>query len=217
MTFRVETEYPIAFDSPDHLYPWGTKRDNHTNENFVREILARFLIEGKIHVMDLGCSGGGLIKSWLDHTEYAIGLEGSDYSAKNARAEWPELHNKNLFTCDVSRPYQVMYDDKPYKANIITAWELIEHIEPSRVDEFFKMVDKHLVVEGVFVGSGSAEHDAPEGHELHLSPHDKTFWDEKATQLGYEVISYPFGQIVREGSFRFCYKKNDLSKLRPLF
>ncbi len=27
MTFRVETEYPIAIDSPDHLYPWGTKNE----------------------------------------------------------------------------------------------------------------------------------------------------------------------------------------------
>ena len=38
MTFRVETEYPIAFDSPDHLYPWGTKRDNHTSESFIHEV-----------------------------------------------------------------------------------------------------------------------------------------------------------------------------------
>ena len=143
MDFKVETEFPIAFDSPDHLYPWGTKHDNHTNENFVQEIISRFVSKSKVKVIDLGCSGGGLIRSWLSHTENAIGLEGSDYSVKAGRAEWPALYNKNLFTCDVSRPYQIMQDGEPFKANIITAWELIEHIEPTRVDEFLKMIDRH--------------------------------------------------------------------------
>ena len=217
MTFRVETEYPIAIDSPDHLYPWGTKNDNSTNENFVQEIISRFLSNNKLRVIDLGCSGGALIKSWLNHTEYAVGLEGSDYSAKNARAEWPELHNKNLFTCDVSRPYQIMYDDKPYRANIITAWELIEHIDPSRVDDFFSMVDKHLVEDGIFVGSGTNTSDAPEGHELHISRHEKPFWDEKAKGLYYKDVPYPFGHFVRDGSYLFCYKKTNPNKLEVLF
>jgi predicted TPR repeat methyltransferase len=217
MTFRVETEFPIAFDSPDHLYPWGTKRDNNTNEGFIRDIISRFLSDNKVRVIDLGCSGGGLIKNWLDYTEYAIGLEGSDYSVKHERAEWPELHNKNLFTCDVTRPYQIMYDDKPYKANIITAWELIEHIEPTRVDDFFKMIDNHLEVDGIFVGSGTDSSDCPEGQELHLSPYEKSFWDHHAAKFYYQDIPYPFAHSVRTGSYLFCYKKTDPNKLQALF
>ncbi|MBT7349980.1 hypothetical protein HN803_04250 [candidate division WWE3 bacterium] len=217
MTFRVETEYPIAFDSPDHLYPWGTRRDNTTNETFVQDLISRFLSESKIHVIDLGCSGGGLINNWLDHTDYAIGLEGSDYSAIHHRAEWPALYNKNLFTCDVSRPYQIMYDDKPYKANVITAWELIEHIEPTRIDQFFKMIDNHLSIDGIFVGSGSTDSDKPDGVELHLSRHEKPFWDEHAEKLNFKNIPYPFATSVRDSSFLFCYKKTDPSKLQALF
>jgi len=110
-----------------------------------------------------------------------------------------------------------MCDDEPYKANIITAWELIEHIEPSRVEDFFKMIDRHLVVDGVFVGSGTNTSDAPEGVELHLSRHEKSFWDDHATKLYYENIPYPFGHVVRDGTYYFCYKKVNPNELKALF
>ena len=97
--FRVETEFPIAFDSPDHLMPWGTKRDNHSSPSFIQESIAHFKMDRSVKFMDLGCSGGGLVKEWLTYTNFAIGLEGSDYSLKHKRASWPELYKRNLFTC----------------------------------------------------------------------------------------------------------------------
>ena len=218
MSFKVETEFPIAFDSADHLHPWGTKRDNNTNENFVQEIISRFMSNNRLKVIDLGCSGGKLVRSWLNHTEYAVGLEGSDYSAKAARAEWPELYNKNLFTCDVSRPYQIMYNDEPFKANLINAWELVDHIEPTRVDEFVKMIDRHLMIDGVFVGSGAIGSDAPDGVELHVNRQEKSFWDEKFEAMYYKDRDYPFSHVVRGGcDYNFCYTKVDPNKLTALF
>src|SRR5438552_16043274 len=32
---QLETKYPIAYESPDHVVPWGTGRDNSTNKKFV--------------------------------------------------------------------------------------------------------------------------------------------------------------------------------------
>ena len=34
----LKTDYPVAYDSPDHLYPWGTKNDNSTDIGFIDEI-----------------------------------------------------------------------------------------------------------------------------------------------------------------------------------
>src|SRR5258706_2655162 len=31
----VKTEFPIAYESPDHLVPWGTMNDNSSNKKFV--------------------------------------------------------------------------------------------------------------------------------------------------------------------------------------
>ena len=126
--FRVETEFPIAFDSPDHLMPWGTKRDNHSSTSFIQESIAHFKMDRSVKFMDLGCSGGGLVKEWLTYTNFAIGLEGSDYSLKHKRASWPELYKRNLFTCDISRPYKVSYNSQVYKCDLISAWEVVEHI-----------------------------------------------------------------------------------------
>src|SRR4051794_5777180 len=31
----VKTNFPIAYESPDHLVPWGTMNDNSSNKKFV--------------------------------------------------------------------------------------------------------------------------------------------------------------------------------------
>lgn len=159
---KVETEYPIAFDSPDHLIPEGTKNDNSTNPYFIQEV-ERYFGNNKIRVLDLGCSGGQLIRDFLDRGHIAMGLEGSDYSIKHKRANWPDLHNKALFTCDISRPFKIKDDsDNPMQFDCITAWEVIEHIHPSRIDQFFTNITNHMHEKSIFAGSiylGHSVHD----------------------------------------------------------
>src|SRR5260221_5209005 len=31
----VKTDFPVAYESPDHLVPWGTMNDNSSNKKFV--------------------------------------------------------------------------------------------------------------------------------------------------------------------------------------
>ena len=211
--FKVTTDYPIAFDSPDHLYPHGTKNDNHTNTNFILEFMEWYKKHNNdlLTVMDVGCSGGALVNEWSGHTPYAIGLEGSDYSANTGRAHWPDLHNcgpgyKKLFTCDISREFKVNYGDYDYKCDLITAWEVIEHIPPDRLNVFFKNIWNHLKEGGVFLGSGASVSDAPQGVELHLSAFPKEKWDnEIIPRDNFDIIKYPLTSVVRTGcSFYFC-------------
>src|ERR1043165_5976626 len=90
-TLQLETNHPIAFESPDHLVPWGTGRDNSTNKKFVAymdSLLKKEHLQGPLGAMDLGCSGGQLVRDFRDLGWLAVGLEGSDYSLKHSRANW---------------------------------------------------------------------------------------------------------------------------------
>ena len=90
LAVEVLTQKPVALDSPDHLMPWGTRQDNSTNLQFNLK-LARWLPLETLSVLDLGCSGGGFVKSVLDMGCLAVGLEGSDYSQVRARTEWATI------------------------------------------------------------------------------------------------------------------------------
>lgn len=67
--FDVITEHPIAFDSPDHFDAehGGAGNDNSRNPHFNERLFKLFEGQGRRpSVLDLGCAGGGLVKSLLD-------------------------------------------------------------------------------------------------------------------------------------------------------
>ena len=213
--FKVTTDFPIAFDSPDHLFPWGTYRDNSSDAQWIKNIVDLFGISLKI--MDLGCAGGQLIKDLLDCTPYAVGLEGSDYSIIHKRAWWPELCNNNLFTCDISRPFSVEYDNKPFLCDVISAWEVCEHIHPDRIEVFLKNIYNHLRSGGVFMASVSnfSDHSGVgedgEKHELHQSWRlDQNDWNYAIESTGLFTIKEYDTSIgyVRPGHFLLHLEKD---------
>jgi hypothetical protein len=78
-TFGIETSKPIAYDSPDHIQPHGTASNNTTSPRFNGKLF-EYIPAGEVRLLDIGCSGGGLVKSILDEGGFGIGIEGSDYS-----------------------------------------------------------------------------------------------------------------------------------------
>src|SRR5262245_5090144 len=81
----VQTDYPVAFDSPDHLAPHGTAENNITHYGFIAKMTK---LLGKGAYLDLGCSGGQLVVDFYRVGWRAVGLEGSDYSKRKGRAAW---------------------------------------------------------------------------------------------------------------------------------
>jgi methyltransferase family protein len=77
--YSVITDKPVAYDSPDHVTPWGTSRDNSVSPLFNAK-LGRWIPPEEMSVLDLGCAGGGFIKSLHDMGCFGIGIEGSDFS-----------------------------------------------------------------------------------------------------------------------------------------
>jgi hypothetical protein len=155
MKFRVATDHPVAVESRDHTHPGGTMHDSSTNPAFNKKLYELFPGR-KLMALDLGCAGGGFVRSLLDDGHEAVGLEGSDYSLRwdgpggteaerarrkpGRRAEWANIPD-NLFTADITKPFVVDADATGVAAmwftgkrgslasfDVVTAWEVMEHL-----------------------------------------------------------------------------------------
>jgi SAM-dependent methyltransferase len=185
--FRVVTDHPVALDSDDHVRPGGTMHDNSRNRRFNRAAYALFP-PGRhpLKILDLGCAGGGFVKDCLDDGHHAVGLEGSDYSTKwdgpggtpqerasrrpGRRAEWATIPD-NLFTADITRPFAITADGAPARFDLVTAWEVMEHIREDALPALCHNVRKHLAPDGLWVMSVS-----PQPGDYHVCVHDRPWW-----------------------------------------
>lgn len=203
----VKTDKPVAYDSPDHTTPWGTKQDNHTDWKFCLKMADWIPLE-RLSVLDLGCSGGGFVKTIWDMGGLAVGIEGSDYSKLRGRAEWGTIPHL-LFTADITVPFQVLRrtpsGDVPLRFPIITGWEFIEHIHRDHLPAVFENIDRHLEPGGVVILSVCPDDDIIDGVNLHQTVEPPAWWFTEAAKYGFayhpEVVAY-FGQdwVRKEGN-----------------
>jgi 2-polyprenyl-3-methyl-5-hydroxy-6-metoxy-1,4-benzoquinol methylase len=160
----IETEHPIATDSLDHTQPLGTAVDNSVSASFNRKLFE--LIPAKqVRLLDLGCSGGGLVRSILESGGFAVGIEGSDFSRNANRAEWATIPEW-LFTADVTKPFTLRncVSPDPLKFNVITGWEFWEHIAEEDIPNVARNIRHHCTPNAIFIGSISQN----------IEPHHRT-------------------------------------------
>lgn len=190
-SYRLVTDHPVAYKSNDHLYPRGTRNDNTRSPRFVGAV-ERFF-QRKIRVLELGCAGGGLVLDFLLAGHDAIGVEGSDYSLIWKRAEWANIPN-HLFTADITKPFELSERDGPLKFDLITAWELLEHIDDKDLDGLFENIRRNLSDDGIFVGSVATfdDFDQTTGAIWHVTVKPRDWWCERIERAGFEVIDAPF-------------------------
>ena len=213
---RVVTGYPIAYKSPDHLVPWGTKHDNNSHKKFILHmeyLISRQVTSKTKNYMDLGCAGGQLVKDFRDLGWVAVGLEGSDYSLKHRRANWPLLAGKSLFTCDIAKPFTVLVNGEKNQFQLVTAWEVLEHINIRDLPVLFGNIVKHLDKGGYFIASTTSLPDIHDGVDLHQTKMSNAHWRgwirEHITDLTPVDIGLKVYQYVRFNSERsiLTYRK----------
>lgn len=210
--FRLQTDHPVAVNSIDHLYPRATAKDNSVNLRF-NERLHALLRKAPLSVLDLGCAGGGMVKSFLDQGHIAVGLEGSDYSLNNKRAEWATIP-ESLFTCDVTRPFTLTNGKgSPYQFDVVTAWEFLEHIEMPDLPGVMANVDRHLKPGGYLICSVS---DRPsvypgDGLDRHRTKKPYEWWAWFFEAHGFknrrDLERHFNGQYVRKVVYTFILQK----------
>src|SRR5262249_17441537 len=105
----VETDHPIAFHSDDVRFPWGAKNDNSICPKFNARLYEMFPAGYRLKVLDLGCAGGGFVRTLLDDGHLAVGLEGSDHPKMHQLGEWGTVP-RHLHNCAITRPFTVVHN-----------------------------------------------------------------------------------------------------------
>jgi SAM-dependent methyltransferase len=180
-SFRAEpsislvTDHAVAVRSNDHLFPRATRVDNTHHPRFAAACERHF--GRRLRFADLGCAGGGLVFDFLTRGHQAVGLEGSDYSLVHRRAEWATIPGF-LFTCDIAKPFSLIDRNSMElaKFDVMTAWDVLEHLSEDDLRGLFANIRRHLRAEGLFVGSIATFHDVVDGVSYHLTVEGAAWW-----------------------------------------
>ncbi len=212
---KVITQHEIAEESLDHKFPCGVFNDNSASHELVHEIMSFFTDSPK--VLDIGCAGGQFVIDCNAIGCVAVGIEGSNVVSTDEKANgylnWQEYKNKYLFHANATKEYSII-DIKTndlMKFDLISAWEVIEHIEENDLEMFFEQIHKHLSDSGIFIGTISVVtcYDPNNKIDLHRTVKPKEWWHEYLSQK-FEICEYPFNSLLREVgyyNFSICMRK----------
>jgi 2-polyprenyl-3-methyl-5-hydroxy-6-metoxy-1,4-benzoquinol methylase len=193
----LATDHPVAVESDDSRFPHGAKNDNTIAPRFNRKLYQLFPGKAPIRVLDLGCAGGGLVRSLIDDGHLAVGLEGSDYPLENQTGEWATIPH-HLFTCDVTKPFTLTRTgtDEVLEFDAITAWEVMEHIPEAGLDGMLDNVRRHLAPDGWVLLSIATvpDGDPKTGAVWHVTVKPREWWEARFRAAGFEPTDdHPFG------------------------
>lgn len=196
----LETAHPLAVQSADHLYPHGTRNDNTRCPRFCRKCEQHF--GRSISYLDIGCAGGGLVFDFLERGHFALGLEGSDFSLLNQRAEWPVIA-EYLYTCDITKPFDLKTPDGKNKLfDVIGLWEVFEHIQADDLPVLLDNLKKHMHADSRITASVATTEDVDpdSGAVYHVTVHDRDWWmgvferyGLVGAEHGFTILDFPRG------------------------
>lgn len=192
--FNLETEHPIAEQSADHLLPNSTVEGTNLCLPFVQMCIDK--LGNDMKFLDIGTGAGGLVAGFLSQGISAMGLDGTDYNKNNAFGYWPIIPD-NLKTCDVTHPFKIFdstTNENKCQFNIITMWEVLEHIDQLDLPQLFQNIVDHLFDNGFFIASVSLiEHYDDNGTNWHPTLMPKQWWEEQLMREGLaSLVNHPF-------------------------
>jgi SAM-dependent methyltransferase len=153
-------------------------------EELVKEMY-KLLPRGKktSSVLDVGCGGGYLVEAWrLETPLKSYCVEGS----VNATLAWSPIVAPHYYKLvDLKSPDA--FDHIP-KTDVVTSFEVAEHLPPSHADHFVQLIVHHSP-EIVFFGAATPNQDNGR-NPSHLNENTFTYWMEKFRAQGY-VLDFP--------------------------
>ena len=193
--YRLEADCPIAVASADHRWPRGTILNSSVNRRFNLKLYDYFRRKPDLRTLDIGCAGGGFVKSLLEDGYEAVGIEGSDISQRLRSGEWDTIPY-HLFTADAAAPFSFV--DRSGQAvffDCVTAWEVLEHIPEGSLGVLLVNIAANLAPDGIFVGSIALfpDGDPLTGAVYHVTLHEPAWWLERFRAAGLEPVrDHPF-------------------------
>jgi 2-polyprenyl-3-methyl-5-hydroxy-6-metoxy-1,4-benzoquinol methylase len=193
--FVLKTDHAVAVHSDDHLWPHGTLHDNSSNRLFNVKLYDLLKYKPDLKLLDMGCSGGAFVRSVLEDGYTAVGLEGSDVSKKLSSAEWGVIP-LHLFTCDITEPFQLEFSDGGRMLfDVITAWEVLEHIPKAVLKGLIQNIYTNLNSGGYFIASVAnfPDENPLTGAVYHVTLEPRNWWISQFLNHGFsEVVRHKF-------------------------
>ena len=190
---HLHTLYPIAIESNDHLSPDSTTEGVSRPTLFVQDCIRVLGLQMKC--LDLGTGGAGLVYEFAMNQVLAVGIDGSDFCRVNKIGYWPLLPN-NLFTCDITRHFRFLSRESgtPSTFELITSWEVLEHIAEDDLPGLFENIAAHIGKDGYFIGSISQlEYRDTAGIPYHVTLQSKKWWKQKFAESNLVILEkHPF-------------------------
>jgi SAM-dependent methyltransferase len=183
----IVTDYPVAVMSDDQTFPRGVRSDNSRHPRFVRAV--EQLFNRRLRHLDLGCAGGGLVLDFLLRGHDSVGVEGSDFALREQRAEWRTIPGR-LFTGDITKPFWFRAaDGSRSKFDVMTAWEVLEHIPEAALPGLCDNIRENLADDGIFVASVATfeDRDPVTGAVWHVTLKPRDWWMETFASHGLEA------------------------------
>jgi hypothetical protein len=191
----LKTDYPIAVDSNDHISPDSTTEGVSRPTLFVQNCIS--LLGQDMKCLDLGTGAAGLVFEFAMNQVLAVGVDGSDFCRLNKIGYWPILSN-NLFTCDITKPFSFISRDTqgPIEFEVITMWEVLEHIAENDLPDLFSNIAYHLSSRSYFIGSVSLlEYTSGDGIPYHITKKPREWWKSKMLESGLAMLDrHPFNE-----------------------
>lgn len=187
----INTKYPLAYESHDYITPDGAIHDDNVNIPYIEELESHF--KRSFSYLELGCAGGGIIKYLFDKGHDAYGLEGTDHPIRIGRYAWKEFHNTRLFTCDLSKPFEVLGAPK---FDVISNWEFFEHIPTESLKFLISKIYTLLNEDGMVI-CGISSNPATPVTPWHVSPFKRDVWEKIYFSDLFDCYDYPFKNTYR--------------------
>ena len=184
---KIVTDHPIAVDSNDHMRPHGAIHDFSDATEFCEYVLD--LWPEKKWLLDLGTGSGTVVKTAIEAGMInAFGIEGSDAPRKQGLGAWPELGDERLFNADLRYPFEIRPDhdtmDWIYEFDIITAWDVMEHMTEDTIDRVMENIRRHSKV-GTFV-MATIQFDNHNNELYHHLLKPREWWIKKFEEFGFK-------------------------------
>lgn len=190
--YSIETVKNIAVDSPDHIEPDSTYEGIVRKPLFVKAC-EKLIDKDRLNFLDIGCGAGGLVFDFIKRGHFAVGLDGSDACKQKDVGYWNYL--KHLHTCDVSETYKILDEsNKRIQFDIVSMWEVFEHIQEEKCNSVLKNIHDHLSADGLFVGSISQQEyvNQESGICYHVTLKSKSWWYEKFKKNKFKIVESQF-------------------------
>lgn len=155
----------VATGSLDNSHPKGALL-NLTNRGFLlaveRELAKCPFCRPRF--LDLGCGGGQLVRDAFALGWAVAGVDGCSAASRKFREAF-------LYGADITEGIEFKE-----KFNLVTMWEVLEHIPDGCLPMVFLNVVDNMEKGGVFIASTNSEPDMHEGVDLHVTKWSNEQW-----------------------------------------